>query len=506
MSNFKDDLECIVNKGSLDEIHDFMETNITGFFSSPDIFAHYQLVKEVDITTSKKMMPKLVKAWLAFLSGDNASVFLINSYIKECDLCSCYESSIYYSLKAMCSFLSSPKEGLKYAKLSLDVLPKNDSSFYMANAKLTYGQLLANLDQFRAAAEMFASSCALFYEERLYFLSVVALVNELLNKFKLGEFTEVLAECRRALVTSASFKDETQDYWAVVNLPLGMTYYEMNKPSLAKQHLEKAMISIDKMNLFHMHGYIELYLFKSYFALQDKEAMAVLIKEASSAFAHMHYKMTDLLISMFRILSCDPNDRPTIQSEIERIEVEYRMSDGKSNLLLIETLAYLRLKGLSDLIAIKDVVACLERLRYIGMISHQQLFLVLLSQLHCLEERIAEATECLKEAVSIYKDYGICAAFFCVPLANVQLLQNLDRQLYNSLVKIAPQPEPDTDIAQLSAREKDIMQLMAAGKSNDEIGKALFISIGTVKWHINHIFAKLGVTNRIQAIEKTKNH
>ena len=48
------------------------------------------------------------------------------------------------------------------------------------------------------------------------------------------------------------------------------------------------------------------------------------------------------------------------------------------------------------------------------------------------------------------------------------------------------------------------MQHIALGKSNDEISKTLFISVGTIKWHINNIFGKLEVKNRVQAIEKAK--
>jgi LuxR family maltose regulon positive regulatory protein len=38
--------------------------------------------------------------------------------------------------------------------------------------------------------------------------------------------------------------------------------------------------------------------------------------------------------------------------------------------------------------------------------------------------------------------------------------------------------------------------------SNAEIGDALFITVGTVKWHTNHIYSKLGVKNRGQAVAK----
>jgi ATP/maltotriose-dependent transcriptional regulator MalT len=52
----------------------------------------------------------------------------------------------------------------------------------------------------------------------------------------------------------------------------------------------------------------------------------------------------------------------------------------------------------------------------------------------------------------------------------------------------------------LSPRELDVLRLIAAGYSNQEIAAELFISVTTVKKHVNHIFAKLGVVNRAQAI------
>ncbi len=51
----------------------------------------------------------------------------------------------------------------------------------------------------------------------------------------------------------------------------------------------------------------------------------------------------------------------------------------------------------------------------------------------------------------------------------------------------------------LTAREMEVLELIVAGRSNLEIGDALFISEGTVKGHVNSILAKLGVTDRTQA-------
>jgi DNA-binding NarL/FixJ family response regulator len=53
--------------------------------------------------------------------------------------------------------------------------------------------------------------------------------------------------------------------------------------------------------------------------------------------------------------------------------------------------------------------------------------------------------------------------------------------------------------AKLSARQKEVLDLLAAGKSNKQIAWALGISEGTVKVHVNAAFRALGVHNRVNA-------
>jgi LuxR family maltose regulon positive regulatory protein len=56
----------------------------------------------------------------------------------------------------------------------------------------------------------------------------------------------------------------------------------------------------------------------------------------------------------------------------------------------------------------------------------------------------------------------------------------------------------------LNERELEILRLLATGMSNKEIAEALFITVGTVKWHANHLYAKLEVKNRGQAVAKAR--
>jgi LuxR family maltose regulon positive regulatory protein len=52
----------------------------------------------------------------------------------------------------------------------------------------------------------------------------------------------------------------------------------------------------------------------------------------------------------------------------------------------------------------------------------------------------------------------------------------------------------------LTTREVEVLKLIEAGRSNQEIAEQLVISIPTVKRHISNIYAKLGVKSRTQAV------
>lgn len=67
----------------------------------------------------------------------------------------------------------------------------------------------------------------------------------------------------------------------------------------------------------------------------------------------------------------------------------------------------------------------------------------------------------------------------------------------------AESPAPPDD---LTAREVEVLKLIAVGLSNAEIAVALVVSGATVKTHVNHIFAKTGARDRAQAVHYAHEH
>ncbi|PHN05555.1 response regulator transcription factor [Flavilitoribacter nigricans] len=67
-----------------------------------------------------------------------------------------------------------------------------------------------------------------------------------------------------------------------------------------------------------------------------------------------------------------------------------------------------------------------------------------------------------------------------------------------------PPPRAQLDKLNISDREYEVLQLIAAGHSNQEIADLLFISLNTVKTHSSNLFGKLDVRRRTQAVQKAK--
>jgi DNA-binding NarL/FixJ family response regulator len=71
----------------------------------------------------------------------------------------------------------------------------------------------------------------------------------------------------------------------------------------------------------------------------------------------------------------------------------------------------------------------------------------------------------------------------------------------DALDRLRPE-RPEPLVEGLSERELEIARLLALGYSNAEIAAALFLSVNTVKTHLNHLYAKLAVGTRTEAVTR----
>jgi DNA-binding NarL/FixJ family response regulator len=94
----------------------------------------------------------------------------------------------------------------------------------------------------------------------------------------------------------------------------------------------------------------------------------------------------------------------------------------------------------------------------------------------------------------------LIAAVRLVAEGEALLSPSVTRRVIQRFARPDPYVPPSQDLERLTARETEVLRLLAQGLSNAEIGASLYVSEATVKTHISSILSKLGLRDRVQAV------
>jgi DNA-binding NarL/FixJ family response regulator len=94
----------------------------------------------------------------------------------------------------------------------------------------------------------------------------------------------------------------------------------------------------------------------------------------------------------------------------------------------------------------------------------------------------------------------LVAAVRVVARGDGLIAPTVTKRLIAQFVRAAPPSTPPAELADLTPREVEVLTMVARGLSNREIAADLVLSEATVKTHVKHMLAKLGVRDRVQAV------
>jgi LuxR family maltose regulon positive regulatory protein len=176
-------------------------------------------------------------------------------------------------------------------------------------------------------------------------------------------------------------------------------------------------------------------------------------------------------------------------------------------------------RGLIALGRASEVLPLLERLtegaRSMGRLGDEIRYLVLNALAHHSLENIPLALDNLNQALTLAELQGYVRLFVdegppMVHLLTEALSREITPDYVQRLLRAFPVDETEKAglnselIEPLSEREIEVLQLIAQGLSNREVGDRLYLTINTVKAHTRTIYSKLGVNNRTQAVAKAR--
>jgi DNA-binding NarL/FixJ family response regulator len=95
---------------------------------------------------------------------------------------------------------------------------------------------------------------------------------------------------------------------------------------------------------------------------------------------------------------------------------------------------------------------------------------------------------------------GLRQAVRVVAAGDALLSPRVTRRLISEFATRPPRPREAAELAVLTGREREVLALVGAGLSNEEIGERLYMSPATAKTHVSRAITKLGVRDRAQLV------
>jgi ATP/maltotriose-dependent transcriptional regulator MalT len=151
--------------------------------------------------------------------------------------------------------------------------------------------------------------------------------------------------------------------------------------------------------------------------------------------------------------------------------------------------------------------------------AHRTVELLLIRALaHIQEADWASALVDLEESLTIAAPQGYLRVFLDEGRELAELVDRLDlerlqgseaaplaRRLQQAMTEAGGPTRPSSTMSEeLTRREVSILKRLDSGLSNKEIAEAIFVSEGTLKWHLHNVYSKLAVKNRSGAMTRAR--
>ncbi|MDX1520541.1 MAG: LuxR C-terminal-related transcriptional regulator [Anaerolineae bacterium] len=331
-----------------------------------------------------------------------------------------------------------------------------------------------------------------------------------------GKRREAMALCRQMIEQYVDARGEPWPMTGMAYLQLGIMAYDGNDLALAQSCLDKGLALTENIDLMGpaMGGKLAQAFIKS--ARGETEAAVKILREArqqvSGALFAGYMPILNALEAFFYL-----KNRDIAAAERWGAEANLSITDTFPAFFEIIYLIYAELLLRQSQPDPEAALTLLQRIETATKAGGRGRLLIHTSLLQALAYQVlndeAKALAAMEQALRWAEPEGFRRLFIetgsevapllikCRAVAPAfvdQLLADFAQE------DLTPSPNQQSLIEPLSSRELELLALVAEGRSNSDIAETLFITIGTVKKHLNNIFGKLAVRNRTEAVARAR--
>ncbi len=387
------------------------------------------------------------------------------------------------------------------------VLLKDVNEFFYLGALLAKGQALVKKGKLAKAALLLTEVYEKTGGKGYRFVEMGALINLVFSLNFMGKRGEALALCEEALAEHGNQRGKRLPISREIHILVGMLLYYNNKLKEARYYLESGITYCGEIELAHMKGLGDRFYVLSLYHEGEKAEAFEMIHKLKAQARNLDLQYVDL---SFEALEIELHLR---EKNYKRVE-DWLNSVGTAFEKVPPALDaydyYTYLRALISQGRLQEAEAGLrEKERMARADGGHGVLITLLLLKALVQKRIGKENEALKyveEALKSAAPEGYIRYFLDEDEEVLELVYKVRHAAPQFVDQLVTKEEGEAFVLKrpLTNREIEILELIAAGLSNDEIAAKFYITTGTVKWHIKNIYEKLEVSKRTQALRRAR--
>jgi LuxR family maltose regulon positive regulatory protein len=402
---------------------------------------------------------------------------------------------------------------INFAREALEYLDPDDLFFRNLTLNVM-GQILEMKSDVPGAVKVYRQAVLSSQEAGDQLGTLVVFTNLILGLNELGRRKEALDLCRDFAVDPKWSSLAGSNLSDGVYLTWSLLSYEANQLDLALEQVQRTLKGLEFVDVAHGKIWAQFILGSIYLAKQDYAQLAETTRQGRylagrSRGNTIHY-------SWFEMLDTQADLQRGDIAAVERWVNSKKFTPGDKPHHWFEQQYFTFARLLVRQNKLADARQLLSSMLEGAASGKRQRKLITIHLLLALTETAGGDQDLATEHLGKALDFAVSQDYFqafhnegqallnLLPAVRDQAPEFIDRLLGESgLTPGENQALPDT-FETLSDRETELLALVARGYSNREIAEALFVTLGTVKKHLNNIFGKLQVRNRTEAVAKAR--